>query len=190
MCGLTGFCDFSRRLTREHLSAANNALQHRGPDSGAVAVFEAPGATVGFGHRRQAILVVCSNRNQPMYSDDGRVVIVLNGEVYNFAEIRRQLEGLGHGFHSDSDTEVVLKAYQQWGIGAVERFIGMFAFAIYDMNRQELYLLRDRAGVKPLYYFHKNDCLLFASELKAIYRYPTFEKKINDKAVSLFFKYG
>lgn len=170
--------------------AANDALQHRGPDSGAVAFFEGPGATVGLGHRRLSILDVSSNGNQPMYSDDGQVVIVLNGEVYNFAEIRQELEKLGHAFHSDSDTEVVLKAYQQYGIRAVERFIGMFAFAIYDRQKQEVYLLRDRAGVKPLYYFHKNGCLLFASELKAIYRYPAFEKQINDKAVSLFFKYG
>src|SRR5215218_9660505 len=149
MCGLTGFCDFNRRLTRESLVAANDALQHRGPDSGAVAFFDAPGATIGFGHRRLSILDVSSNGNQPMYSDDGSVVIVLNGEVYNFQEIRRDLEKLGHTFHSDSDTEVVLKAYQQYGIRAVDRFIGMFAFAIYDQKKQEVYLLRDRAGVKP-----------------------------------------
>jgi asparagine synthase (glutamine-hydrolysing) len=190
MCGFTGFCDFNRRLTKDNLEVANNALRHRGPDSGAVAVFDAPAASVGFGHRRLSILDVSSNGNQPMYSDDGRVVVILNGEVYNFKEIRQELRNLGHAFHSDSDTEVIVKAYQQYGIEAVHRFIGMFAFALYDMSKQVVYLLRDRAGVKPLYYFHKNDCLLFASELKAICAYPAFEKEINDKAVSLFFKYG
>lgn len=190
MCGLTGFCDFNRRLTKSHLIAANNTLVHRGPDSGDTAFFATPETNIGFGHRRLSILDVSSNGSQPMYSDDGSVVIVLNGEVYNFKEIREELTKLGHSFHSDSDTEVVIKAYQQFGIDAVQKFIGMFAFAIYDMKKQMLYLMRDRAGVKPLYYFHKNNSLLFASELKAIYTYPAFEKEINKEAVSLYFKYG
>lgn len=133
---------------------------------------------------------VSSNGNQPMYSDDKSVVVILNGEVYNFKEIRKDLVELGHKFHSDSDTEVIIKAYQQYGIDSVNKFIGMFAYAIYDMKKQQLFLLRDRAGVKPLHYYYKNDCLLFASELKSIYSYPVFEKDINEKAVTLFFKYG
>jgi asparagine synthase (glutamine-hydrolysing) len=190
MCGITGFCDFNRRLNKDNLVIANNSLQHRGPDSSDVAVFETPTATIGFGHRRLSILDVSSNGSQPMYSDDKSVVIILNGEVYNFKEIRQDLIGLGYSFHSDSDTEVIIKAYQQYGINAVHKFIGMFAFAIYDIKKQQIYILRDRAGVKPLYYFHKNNCLLFASELKSIYTYPVFEKEINEKAVSLFFKYA
>ncbi len=190
MCGLTGFCDFNRKLTHDNLVIATNTLQHRGPDSSNVAVFETSAATIGFGHRRLSILDVSSNGSQPMYSDDKSVVIILNGEVYNFKEIRQELIALGHSFHSDSDTEVIIKAYQQYGIKAVHKFIGMFAFAIYDIKNQIIYLLRDRAGVKPLYYFHKNNCLLFASELKSIYTYHVFEKEINDKAVSLFFKYA
>jgi asparagine synthase (glutamine-hydrolysing) len=190
MCGITGFCDFNRRLNKDNLVIANNSLQHRGPDSSDVAVFETPTATIGFGHRRLSILDVSSNGSQPMYSDDKSVVIILNGEVYNFKEIRQDLVSLGYSFHSDSDTEVIIKAYQQYGINAVHKFIGMFAFAIYDIKKQQIYILRDRAGVKPLYYFHKNNCLLFASELKSIYTYPVFEKEINDKAVSLFFKYA
>jgi asparagine synthase (glutamine-hydrolysing) len=190
MCGITGFCDFNRKLTKDNLQTANEVLHHRGPDSGAVALFDAGNANIGFGHRRLSIMDVSSNGNQPMYSDDKSVVIILNGEIYNFKEIRKDLISLGHKFYSDSDTEVVIKAYQQWGLDAVDKFIGMFAFALYDFKKQMIYLFRDRAGVKPLNYFYKNDCLLFASELKSIYTYPNFEKDINETAVTLFFKYG
>lgn len=169
---------------------ANEALHHRGPDSGATAFFATEAAHIGLGHRRLSILDLSSNGAQPMYSDDGNVVIILNGEVYNFRELRTELEALGYRFHSDSDTEVVVKAYQAWGIAAVERFIGMFAFALYDRQQQVVYLLRDRPGIKPLYYYQHNDCVLFASELKAIYTYRNFEKKISEKGVSLYFKYG
>ena len=190
MCGITGFCDFNHKLTKEHLEKASLVLRHRGPDSGHVALFENSLATVGFGHRRLSILDVSDNGSQPMYSDDQNVVIILNGEVYNFKEIRQELIACGYTFHSDSDTEVIIKAYQQYGIRSVDKFIGMFAYALYDIKEQMIYLLRDRAGVKPLYYFSKGDTLLFASELKSIYTYPVFEKKINEKAVALFFKYG
>jgi asparagine synthase (glutamine-hydrolysing) len=190
MCGLTGFCDFNNKLTKEHLDKANAVLQHRGPDSGNAEIFVAKNATIGFGHRRLSILDVSENGNQPMYSDDRNVVIVLNGEIYNFKEIRKELIELGYSFHSDSDTEVVIKAYQEYGISAVDKFIGMFAFAIYDIKKQVIYLLRDRPGVKPLYYYHHEGTLLFASELKSIYTYPVFKKDINKTAVSLFFNYG
>jgi asparagine synthase (glutamine-hydrolysing) len=191
MCGITGFCDFNRKLTKDDLHKANEMLHHRGPDSGNVAVFDAGNAAIGFGHRRLSIMDVSENGNQPMYSDDKSVVIILNGEVYNFKEIRKDLIAAGHKFYSDSDTEVIIKAYQQYGIDeAVKKFIGMFAFALYDMKKQLIYILRDRPGVKPLYYYHKNDCLLFASELKSLYSYPGFEKNINEDALTLFFRYG
>lgn len=190
MCGITGFCDFNRKLTKENLTKANEQLHHRGPDSGDVAFFDASNAAVGLGHRRLSILDISENGSQPMYSDDKSVVIILNGEVYNFKEIRKELIALGYQFHSDSDTEVIIKAYQQFGIESVNKFIGMFAYAIYDIKKQEIYLLRDRPGVKPLYYYYKDGYLLFGSELKALYAYPSFQKEINDKAVTLFFKYG
>ncbi|MBL7723673.1 MAG: asparagine synthase (glutamine-hydrolyzing) [Chitinophagaceae bacterium] len=190
MCGITGFCDFNRKLTKENLNKANEQLHHRGPDSGDVAFFDAGNAAVGLGHRRLSILDISANGSQPMYSDDKSVVIILNGEVYNFKEIRKELIALGYQFHSDSDTEVIIKAYQQFGIESVNKFIGMFAYAIYDIKKQEIYLLRDRPGVKPLYYYYKDGCLLFGSELKALYAYPSFQKEVNDKAVTLFFKYG
>jgi asparagine synthase (glutamine-hydrolysing) len=125
-----------------------------------------------------------------MHSDDGNISVILNGEIYNFAEVKKELETLGYSFHSTSDTEVIIKAYQQWGIDAVKRFIGMFAFALFDKKNKLLYLFRDRAGVKPLYYYYYDDCILFASELKAFHAYPVFKKEINEKAVSLFFKYA
>ena len=190
MCGITGFCDFNRKLTKDDLHRSNETLHHRGPDSGSIALFETDSANIGFGHRRLSIMDVTSNGNQPMYSDDESVVIILNGEIYNFKEIREELRAAGHSFHSDSDTEVVLKAYQQYGIGSVSKFIGMFAYSIYDKKKQEVYLLRDRVGVKPLYYFNKNGYLLFGSELKALCAYPGFVKEINTQAVTLFFKYG
>lgn len=190
MCGLTGFCDFNKKLTRADLDKATACLEHRGPDDKGTAVFETNQATIGFGHRRLSILDLSPQGNQPMYSDDRNITLILNGEIYNFKEIRKELESLGISFHSNSDTEVIIKAYQQYGINAVHKFIGMFAFALYDMQKQLIYLLRDRAGVKPLHYYYKNECLLFASELKSIYTYPPFEKNINQEAVSLFFKYG
>jgi asparagine synthase (glutamine-hydrolysing) len=190
MCGLTGFCDFNKKLSLLELQKATECLQHRGPDASGTAIFTTPKATIGLGHRRLSILDLSSQGSQPMYSDDKNVVIILNGEVYNFLEIRKELESSGHTFHSNSDTEVIIKAYEQYGINAVHKFIGMFAFALYDIKEQIIYILRDRAGVKPLHYYYKNDCLLFASELKSIYTFPVFEKDIDEEAVSLFFKYA
>src|SRR5690606_27364970 len=135
MCGITGFCDFNRRLNREDLHRANEVQHHRGPDSGDLAFFDGPNANIGLGHRRLSIMYVSSNGNQPMYSDDKNVVIILNGEVYNFKEIREDLIKRGFRFHSDSDTEVIIKAYQEFGIESVNMFIGMFGYALYDIPK-------------------------------------------------------
>jgi len=190
MCGITGFCDFKKVLTKETLLKANNVLAHRGPDNGHTEIYESWNANIGFGHRRLSILDLSEHGNQPMHSDDGAVSIILNGEIYNFAEIRKSLECLGYKFHSVSDTEVIIKAYEHWGIEAVQQFIGMFAFALFDRKKNLLYLFRDRAGVKPLYYFQGDDCILFASELKSLHQYPVFKKEINEKGISFFFKYA
>lgn len=190
MCGLTGFCDFNKKMHREEIERATGVLHHRGPDSGSTEVFVNEYANIGFGHRRLSIMDVSSNGNQPMYSDDKNVVIILNGEVYNFKEIREELISLGYSFRSDSDTEVIIKAYQEYGIESVHKFIGMFAYALYDIKKQLMYLLRDRPGVKPLYYYYKNNRILFASEIKSFLTYKEFEKNIEDKAVSLFFQYA
>jgi asparagine synthase (glutamine-hydrolysing) len=190
MCGISGFIDFNKKITREQLMAACNSIQHRGPDNGDIVVFETPEATIGLGHRRLAILDLSPLGRQPMYSDDKSITILLNGEIYNFKEIRSDLVEKGYHFSSNSDTEVVLKAYQQYGTDCLHKFIGMFAIVIYDSNLQKVFLIRDRTGVKPLYYYFADGCLLFASELKAFHRFPNFKKEIDDEAVSLFFKYG
>ena len=190
MCGLAGFCDFNKKITFDTLTKATNVLEHRGPDSTNSEVFEFSGALVGLGHRRLSILDLSSSGNQPMHSDDGHVAIILNGEIYNFHEIRDELKALGHSFHSDSDTEVVIKAYQAFGISSISKFIGMFSFVILDKKVEKLFIVRDRAGVKPLFYYEKDNCILFASELKSFHQFDNFKKEVNEEAVSLFFKYA
>jgi asparagine synthase (glutamine-hydrolysing) len=190
MCGLTGFCDFKKELERRALAAANKNLCHRGPDFNADVLIETPNANIGLAHTRLSILDLSANGNQPFYSKDGEIAIIYNGEIYNFREIRKELESRSHSFFSTSDTEVIIHAYEEWGLEAVSRFNGMFAFALLDQEKQMLYLFRDRAGVKPLYYSYIDDRLVFASELKSLVTYPGFERKICQAAVMLFFKYG
>ncbi len=190
MCGITGFCDFNKNIQKEFLEKATTVLQHRGPDAEHSELYQLNNANIGFGHRRLSILDLSESGSQPMHSDNGNISIILNGEIYNFAEIKKELQNLGHPFHSTGDTEVIIKAYQQWGIEAIHKFIGMFAFALLDREKNLLYVFRDRAGVKPLYYYNYNGCILFASELKSFHEYPAFKKEINNEAVSLFFKYA
>ena len=190
MCGICGFIDFNKKVTREQLKASSDSILYRGPDDGGIAFFETTEAFIGLGHRRLAILDLSPLGHQPMFSDDGSVIIILNGEIYNFKEIRNELESKGHHFKSNSDTEVIIEAYLQFGIDCLRRFIGMFAIVIYDANLQKVFLIRDRPGVKPLYYYFADGCLLFASELKAFHQFPNFKKEIDLDAVSLYFKYG
>jgi asparagine synthase (glutamine-hydrolysing) len=124
-----------------------------------------------------------------MSSEDGRVHIVYNGEVYNFEEIRKALVGLGHQFQSSSDTEVILKGYLQWGIDCLEKFVGMFALGLWDQEKRWLILARDRMGIKPLYYYYRNGTLLFASELKALMAFRAFSKEIDTDSIPLFLHY-
>jgi asparagine synthase (glutamine-hydrolysing) len=149
------------------------------------------GAGVGLAHRRLSIIDLSNAGHQPMSTDDGKVLISYNGEIYNFREIRRTLEKRGHKFTSATDTEVVLKAYLEWGTDCLEKFIGMFAFAIWDGHHQTLFLARDRLGVKPLYYYlnQSQRMLIFASELKAIMAFKDFAREINAEAVPLFLHY-
>jgi asparagine synthase (glutamine-hydrolysing) len=190
MCGITGFCDFNKSIKKEFLEKATSVLKHRGPDDSNSEIYATGNAIIGFGHRRLSILDLSVCGSQPMHSDDGNISIILNGEIYNFNEIKKELRDAGHSFHSNSDTEVIIKSYQQWGIDAVHRFIGMFAFVLLDKTKKVLYCFRDRAGVKPFYYYNDNGCILFASELKSLHEYPVFKTEINEEAVSLFFKYA
>jgi asparagine synthase (glutamine-hydrolysing) len=188
MCGIVGFKsvrDF--KVLQEYLFDAASSLAHRGPDDSGL--FTDAQAGVGLGHRRLSIIDLSSAGRQPMASDDGAVQIVYNGEVYNFREIQEILAGHGHRFFSSTDTEVILKAYLQWGIDCLQRFIGMFSLAIWDSRQQRLYLARDRLGIKPLYYYFKNGTLVFASELKGLMAFSSFERAVDPEAIPLFLHY-
>lgn len=188
MCGITGFIDFKFSSSVEILDRMVQSLIHRGPDNQDSYYQDNENFALGLGHTRLAILDTSASGNQPMHFQHWS--IVLNGEIYNFKEIRDSLIKLGHHFQSNSDTEVVLKSFAEWGKDCVNHFIGMFAFVIFDHKKLELYLCRDRAGVKPLYYYFKDDILIFGSELKALMVHSAFQKVVNQDAVHLFFQYG
>lgn len=188
MCGLAGILDTrGQRPIDEALLARMNALQHhRGPDEGGVHV--EPG--LGLAHRRLSIIDLASGQ-QPMQTADGDVVLVYNGEIYNFPDLMRTLEAAGHRFRTHCDTEVILHAWREWGEGCVERFRGMFAFALWDRPRQTLFLARDRLGVKPLHYaFTPDGRLLFASELKSLLADPAIARDLDPFAIEDYFAFG
>jgi asparagine synthase (glutamine-hydrolysing) len=188
MCGIAGFIDFNKKTTKATIDAMINTLHHRGPDGGNTVFFEKSDYTIALGHRRLAIIDTTAAANQPMQLN--QYWITFNGEIYNFNEIKKELQTIGHQFKNQSDTEVILHAFQEWGIKCVEKFIGMFAFVIYDEDSETLTCIRDRAGVKPFFYYLGENSFLFASELKAFHQYPDFEKKINRNAVAAFLQYG
>jgi len=186
MCGIAGVLDCGgRRVDESALHRMTDAMAHRGPDGEGV-FSDGP---VGLGHRRLAIIDLTAAAAQPMSSADGRHVIVYNGEVYNFRELRGELEGLERSFHSRSDTEVVLQAYQQWGPACVEKLNGMFAFAIWDKTAGELFLARDRYGIKPLYYTFQGDRFIFASEQKAMLAGGDVARRVDLEAMLEYFTF-
>ena len=188
MCGFVGFKSTKEfQSLGEVLPKAVSSLTHRGPDDSGLFFDERCG--VGLGHRRLSVIDLSNAGQQPMASDDGCVHIVYNGEVYNFREIRVLLEAKGHVFRSETDTEVILKAYLQWGIECLEKFVGMFSLAIWDSRKQELYLARDRLGIKPLFYYFRDGTLLFASELKGLMTFKSYEKDIDPDSIPLFLHY-
>jgi asparagine synthase (glutamine-hydrolysing) len=188
MCGIVGFKEkHAFETLAEDLPHAVSRLIMRGPDDSGL--FFDQGAGIGLGHRRLSVIDLSSAGRQPMTNDEDGVCIVYNGEIYNFLEIRRELESHGHPFKTQTDTEVVLKAYIQWGIEAIDRFVGMFAFAIWDPGKDRLLLARDRMGIKPLYYCHRDGRFIFASELKAIMAFKGFEKEVDPDSIPLFLHY-
>ncbi len=190
MCGITGFIDFSKHSDVNTLKLMTKCIIHRGPDDEGEELFDLQNATIGFGFRRLAIIDLSPLGHQPMKNLESNDWIVFNGEIYNFNEIKNELIALDHSFISTSDTEVILKAYQQWGNECVQRFIGMFAIVIFDVSNNKIVCFRDRVGVKPFYYYHKDDLFLFASELKCFHAHSKFEKKIDEKALASFFQHG
>ncbi len=188
MCGISGFIDYSKKTDITILEKMNRILAHRGPDGEGYKIFNAENATVGLGHRRLSIIDLSSGGSQPKKFEN--FYISFNGEVYNYEEIKNELEAKGHTFESHSDTEVVVHAYKEWGSAALQKFIGMFAFCIYDEQKEVFFACRDRAGVKPFFYFYKNDIFLFGSELKALMQHPQFEKNISIDAAAAYMQYG
>ena len=188
MCGITGIFDTrgKRDVGREILVRMNETQFHRGPDEGGTHL--EPG--VGLGHRRLSIIDL-STGQQPLYNEDGSVCVVFNGEIYNYQELIPELQALGHVFHTRSDTEVIVHAWEAWGEACVERFRGMFAFALWDRGRETLFLARDRLGVKPLFYALLGDGqLLFGSELKSLLAHGGLEREMDPLAVEEYFALG
>jgi len=188
MCGIAGIVDVRgrRELSRDLLVAMNDTQSHRGPDDGGV--FLEPGA--GLAHRRLSIIDL-SGGHQPLFNEDESVVVVYNGEIYNFHELFAELAAVGHRFRTHCDTEVIVHAWEEWGERCVDRFRGMFAFAIWDRRRETLFLARDRLGIKPLHYALLADGqILFGSELKVLLGHPGLERRIDPQAVEEYFGYG
>ena len=193
MCGIAGFFDPRQRADKPELEQVAfrmaAALRHRGPDDHGA--WTDPQAGLALGHRRLAILDLTREGHQPMESADGRYVLAFNGEVYNFQELRQELESYGHSFRGHSDTEVLLAAFCEWGIVAtLRRSTGMFALAVWDREGRALHLARDRAGEKPLYYGWTGDVFVFGSELKALRAHPRWRAGIDRRALTLLTRYG
>jgi asparagine synthase (glutamine-hydrolysing) len=187
MCGISGIVDLrdTRPVDRARLARMNALLAHRGPDGDEI--FEAPG--VGFGHRRLAIIDVGGGR-QPMFNETGSVAVIYNGMLYNFQELAEELTRRGHRFRTRCDTEVLVHAWEEWGAACLERFRGMYAFALWDADRQTLFLARDRLGKKPLYYAIADDRIVFASELQAVVAGLPEEPELDTQAVEDYFAFG
>lgn len=188
MCGIAGIfhCGTPKPVDPARVNAMTDALVHRGPDGGGV--WTAPG--VALGHRRLSIIDLAGSP-QPMASFDGRAMLVFNGEIYNFRELRRELENAGARFRTDGDSETILAAWQKWGPDCLSRLHGMFAFALYDLTQRTLFLARDRLGVKPLFTAMLSDgSLAFASELKGLLAHPLFRRDVDPLAIEDYLAWG
>lgn len=191
MCGITGMIqpDHSKDYWTDALNRMALTMSHRGPDDDGIWFDERSG--VGLAHRRLSIIDLSEGGHQPMTSHSGRYVIAFNGEIFNFSDLRKSLHPEKIQWQGNSDTEVMLAAFDAWGIEkAVKRFIGMFAFAVWDKQKQRLYLCRDRLGIKPLYFSRIPNGLLFGSELKPIMKHPDFNPRIDRDALALFFRHS
>ena len=186
MCGIVGFIDQNKNI--DILDDMLKIQSYRGPDDSGVYFDEKSG--VHFGHNRLSIQDLSSHGHQPFISDCENYIIVFNREVYNFKNIRVELEELGYKFISNSDTEVILYSYKEWGIKCIDKFVGMFAFSIFNKIENKLFLVRDRAGVKPLYYYTDEKEFMFSSEIKSFHKHPKFKKEQNLEVLPYFFQFG
>jgi len=181
MCGICGFNWNDEKLIDKMVQK----IHHRGPDTNGIKTFP----SFSIGSSRLSILDLSVKGNQPMSSRNEKLWIVYNGEVYNFPEIKKELIGRGHRFNSHTDTEVVLKSYQEYGPDCLKKFNGMFAFAIWDEEKEELFLARDRIGIKPLYYYLKEGKLIFGSEIKSILKADCVKKEVNLQSMYYYLGY-
>jgi asparagine synthase (glutamine-hydrolysing) len=189
MCGIAGRIDQTPPADAvEQVARMTAVLTHRGPDDHGV--WRSPDGTATLGHRRLAIVDLSPLGHNPMLRAGGRLAITYNGEVYNFLELRRELESRGHSFCSHTDTEVILAAYDEWDTSCVSRFAGMFAFALWDERRRRMWVVRDRFGKKPLYYWRRGGSVAFASELKAFLTDSRFSRAVDPDALRMYLRYG
>jgi asparagine synthase (glutamine-hydrolysing) len=184
MCGIVGSLVFDKssfEINEKYLTKMRDVMEHRGPDG--FGLWISDNYKVGFGHRRLSIIDISTIANQPMFNEDNSICVVFNGEIYNHLEIRKELNDIGgHVWKTNhSDTEVILHSFEQWGIKCIDKFRGMFSIALWDCNKKELWLIRDRIGIKPLYYSIHNNRITFASEIKALFEDPDQEKKLNEQ---------
>jgi asparagine synthase (glutamine-hydrolysing) len=187
MCGIAGKLLFDPSLTvsREMLTRMSDQVTHRGPDAAGIYV----NGSIGLAHRRLSIIDLATG-DQPMANEDGSVHVVFNGEIYNFADVRRELERCGHRFRTRSDTEVIVHGFEEWGDACVTRFRGMFAFAVWDQRRRVLLMARDRLGVKPLYYAPLRNGIVFASEIKSLLEDPDVSREWDPEALDAYLTLG
>jgi len=188
MCGFVGIISVDIIINKQELINGTDSIRHRGPDNQGIWISD--DKRIGLAHRRLSVIDLQASANQPMISEDKSAVIVFNGEIYNFLFLKQQLTTAGIQFKTNSDTEVLLAAYQCWGKACVEKLDGMFAFAILDLKRKELFLARDRAGEKPLYIVNKGNHFLFASEVKSLFSFSSFNKKINFSSLEYAMMFG
>lgn len=186
MCGIVGYIDLKKEISESVMQRMNDTLAHRGPDG--EGMFISQNKRIALAHRRLSFLDLSDAGKQPMTNNSHEIWITFNGEIYNYLELKKELSA-DYSFKTNSDTEVILAAYEKWGIDVVNRLKGMFAFAILDERKQKLFLVRDRFGIKPLYYFLQNDKLIFASELKAILASGEVKKEIDFSAFADYFVY-
>jgi len=190
MCGISGLLNACSDSPVEHasLERMNDALRHRGPDD--TGVWVSPDGRVGLANRRLSIIDLSKRGHQPMTDSGGKLWITFNGEIYNYRDLRKELEARGHAFRSESDTEVILEAYRAWKTDCLARLNGMFAFALYDSGTRRLFLARDRAGEKPLFYLRIGNRFAFASELKALMADPSMPRRLNMEGLEHYLAYG
>ncbi|MFA5031658.1 MAG: asparagine synthase (glutamine-hydrolyzing) [bacterium] len=187
MCGIAGIWDFKEKLGIDVLNRMKESLHHRGPDDSGIYLDKQN--NLGLAHTRLSIIELSEKGHQPMIDKELNLVIVFNGEIYNYLEIKKELKCLGYKFFSNSDTEVILKSYKEWGTHCLEKFRGMFSFCIFDIEKQELFLARDRLGIKPLYYFNDGNKFIFGSEINTI-KASGLAKEINSDSIGLFLFLG